>query len=524
MDLRVAGRMGTVFANIPRAQLINHTVANKEAIVTETGCLATWTPLHSTGRVPENTVIVQRDENLPTIDWSSPNNIPISASEFDGCWEQALVLLNESPRVYITDRVVGADVRYALPVRTITNYSLTALFTDNMFRPVPDDIAKSVFASEGFTLLVLPYQVPSGYDRIVAMDMERRRGLVMGSAYMGSVKKLIFTVMNYYLPMIGILPLHCSANEGVKGDTALFLGLSGTGKTTLFTDPARRILGDDEHGWSDHGIANFEYGCYAKMIDIKPESEPELYYAVMTPRPENGTIVENAMVYPNGRFDFADRRLTQNSRASFPLRYLPNVKESSVAGHPETIFFLTADAYGVLPPLARLGPQQAMLWFLMGYTSKLAGTEMGLGEPTATFSRFFGQPFMPGNPDTYVAMLGEKMRRHKTNIYLVNTGWSGGPYGIGERISLSLTRRMVSAAINGELSDDYWRDPLFHLDVPVHCPGVPDAILRPRDTWADQQAYDRQARRLASEFSAHFDQAYGNKGIDQQITAQCPGK
>ena len=323
--------------------------------------------------------------------------------------EDALAVLASKEMLYVTDRVVGADSSYALPVRTIAPWALSALFTDNMFRPVPDDLARSVFADEGVVVLALPYdkvdparyegrlrKLPNGKtsNMAVAMDMDRRTVVVFGSAYGGSIKKSIFTVMNYIMPAKGLLPLHCSANEGPDGDCALLLGLSGTGKTTLSADPSRALLGDDEHGWSDSGIANFENGCYAKLINLSAEKEPEIYKAVFHQDDalEHGAIIENAMMYPDGKFDLDDERLTPNSRASYPLCYLSNIKESSTSGHPRTILFLSADANGVLPPVAKLSPEQAMLWFLMGYTSKLAGTETGIVDPVSSFSRFFAEP------------------------------------------------------------------------------------------------------------------------------------
>jgi len=362
---------------------------------------------------------------------------------------------------------------------------------------------------------------------VIAMDLDRRIGIVYGSAYCGSVKKLMFSVMNYYLPAEGILPLHCSANEGPNGDTALLLGLSGTGKTTLSADPRRALLGDDEHGWSDNGIANFENGCYAKLIGLNPKKEPEIHHAIMH-RDEwetHGAIVENAMMYPDGHFDLADDRLTPNSRGSYPLTYLSNTKKSSTGDHPSTILFLTADANGVLPPIARLTNEQAMLWFLMGYTSKLAGTETGIVEPKTTFSRFFGEPFMPRNPDVYARMLGERLAAHGTDVYLVNTGWVGGPYGVADRVDIDLTRAMVHAALSGDLRDvEVVEDARFHVSIPTSCPDVPADLLDPRSSWEDRSAYDARADKLAAEFSAHFDKAYGNKGIDASVVAQCPGK
>ncbi len=434
------------------------------------------------------------------------------------------------------------DRSYALPVRTVTDKALSALFTDNMFRPVPKDIGRSIFAKKEFILIALPYDKldPSRYEgrlrrlpngktsnMAIAIDYDRYLGIVYGSAYGGSVKKLMFTVMNYLLPGHGILPLHCSANEGKRGDCALLLGLSGTGKTTLSADPRRELLGDDEHGWSDNGIANFENGCYAKLIHLKKEKEPEIYNAVMHKAPylEHGAIVENAMIYPDRTFDLDDDRLTPNSRGSYPLTFLMNIKESSTSTHPKTILFLTADANGVLPPVSYLNKNQAMLWFLMGYTSKLAGTETGIVEPVSTFSRFFGEPFMPRNPDAYATLLGEKITRHNTRVYLVNTGWSGGPYGIGKRMDINLTRAIVNAALEGKLKDvEYIEDRLFHINIPTSCPDVPKELLFPKNTWKDKKAFDKRAHQLASDFSQQFDRAYGNKNISAEIQRECPGK
>ena len=539
---RMLGGHANVLENLKRRRLIQDAVERKEALISANGALATWTPAESTGRSPKDTYIVRHEETADTIDWDSPNNIPLEPDTFDMLWQDALATLSVKDLLYVTDRVVGADSAYALPVRTVGDRALTALFTDNMFRPVPEDIESSVFAARGFTLLVAPYdkldreryegrlrRLPDGRtsDMAVAMDFDRRMGVVYGSAYGGSVKKLIFTVMNYILPGEDILPLHCSANEGPDGDSALLLGLSGTGKTTLSADPRRALLGDDEHGWSDDGIANFENGCYAKLINLRQDKEPEIWNAVFHEDDylDHGAIVENAMIYPDGLFDVDDERLTPNSRASYPLTYLSNIKPSSTSGHPRTILFLTADANGVLPPVSRLSPEQAMLWFLMGYTSKLAGTETGIVDPVSTFSRFFGEPFMPRNPDVYATMLGDMMRRHGTHVYLVNTGWSGGPFGVGERMDINLTREIVHAALSGQLEEvEYVADPIFHISVPKTCPGVPPEVLIPRNTWADKAAYDARAQKLASDFSAHFDKAYGNKNIDESVVQECPGK
>jgi phosphoenolpyruvate carboxykinase (ATP) len=531
-----------IYMNPTREKMIREAVDNKEALVTGSGALATWTPVESTGRSPKDTVTVRRSSNENNIDWTSPNNIPIDEETFDMIFEDALACMAQKKKVYVTDRVVGADVSYALPVKLVTSHALHSLFTDNMFRPIPEQIDQSIFMGKEFYIVQMPYdklkagkyegrlrKLPDGSTSTmaVAMDFDRRIGVIIGSAYCGTVKKMMFTVMNYYLPLEGILPLHCSANEGKDGTSALLLGLSGTGKTSLSADPNRALIGDDEHGWSDAGIANFEYGCYAKMIDINPQKEKDIYDAVMHHDHylRHGAILENAMVYPNGTLDYCDGRFTENSRASYLLSYLKNIKACSTTDHPKTILFLTADAYGVLPPVSKLDPDQAMLWFLMGYTSKLAGTETGVTQPQATFSRFFGQPFMPCNPDTYADMLGEKMKKYHTGVFLINTGWSGGAYGTGKRIDIVLTRKMVDAALSGELdSVECVGDPLFHLSIPVTCPGVPSGMLFPKNTWSDKEAYDVAAKKLALKFSEAFDKYYGGKKIRESVVRQCPGK
>jgi phosphoenolpyruvate carboxykinase (ATP) len=536
---------GSVMTNPARAAMIDEVIANKEAMVARCGALATWTSPESTGRSPKDTLTVRRAESEGNIDWDSPNNIALDPETFDMVFEDAMTTLKGVSKVYRVDRVIGADPAYALPVQVVSDKALSVLFADNMFRPVPDDIGKSIFAEQPFTLVALPlhkldskkYEGRLRYidkekkqtsDMVVAMDMDRRICIVYGSDYCGSVKKAMFTVMNYLLPLNNILSLHCSANEGKNGDTALLLGLSGTGKTTLSADPSRALLGDDEHGWGENGIANYENGCYAKLIDLNPKKEPEIFHACFhdaDPR-EHGAIIENAMIYPNGEFDLGDGRFTENSRGSYPLTFLSNIKPSSVGGHPKTILFLTADAFGVLPPVAKLTKQQAMLWFLMGYTSKLAGTETGITEPQTTFSRFFGAPFMPLNPDIYAGQLGKKLDEHETNVYLVNTGWSGGPYGVGSRMDITLTRAMVDAALSGGLEGvEFERDPFFKVMVPKTCPGISDpTVLHPRNTWSNPAAYDEKARDLATQFAKAFDKNYGNKGIDAAIVAECPGK
>lgn len=528
--------------DLERCDLIRHTVDNQEVFVSPNGALATITSPDCTGRSPKDTFVVKRDEIVEKIDWDSPNNRALDPKTFNMVLEDALKVIEGKNNVYVTNRVIGADSSYALPVRTVTDKALTALFTDNMFRPVPGDIDKSIFAGKPFTLIALPYdrldqerydgllrKLPNGKtsDIVVAMDFVNYVGVVYGSSYLGSCKKLMFTVMNYLLPDNGIFPIHASANEGPNGDIAIFAGLSGTGKTTLSADPSRSLLGDDEHGWNENGIANFENGCYAKLIDLNPKKEPEIHHAITheAPMEEHGAIVENAMMYPGRGFDFYDGRLTENSRGSYPLSMLSNIKESSTGGHPTRILFLTADANGVLPPVAKLTEPQAMLWFMMGYTSKLAGTEIGIVDPKSTFSRFFGEPFMPCNPDIYANMLGEKMKQYGTEVYLINTGWSGGPYGIGKRIDIMTTRAIVTAVLEKDLSNvEFELDKRFHIMVPQSFPDVDKNLLHPKNTWADKDAFEAKANHLASEFSKHFDKVYGNKNIAPEIVACCPGK
>lgn len=531
-----------VLTDLARNELVRHTIDNREALVSPNGALATITPPDSTGRSPKDTCVVKREENAGEIDWDSPNNIALDPETFEMVVEDALATVKGKEKVYVSNRVIGADVSYALPVKTVTDRALTTLFAENMFRPTPEGIETSIFADEPFTLIALPYdkldrekydgrlrKLPNGQtsNMLVAMDFAKRIGVVYGSAYLGSVKKLMFTVMNFILPGKGILPIHASANEGKDGDLALFSGLSGTGKTTLSADPNRDLLGDDEHGWSDNGIANFENGCYAKLIDLNPAKEPDIYDAITRDAPveEHGAIVENAMIYPGKGFDFNDSRLTENSRGSYPLTSLKNIKESSTGDHPKRILFLTADANGVLPPVARLTEPQAMLWFMMGYTSKLAGTETGIVEPVSTFSRFFGQPFMPRNPDVYAEMLGERMKKHGTQVFLVNTGWSGGPYGVGKRIDIMVTRAICTGVLDTDLEGvEYEEDTRFHIMVPKNFPDVEPEILDPRNTWENKEEFDTRADSLAQQFSDYFDKVYGNKNIDSEIVACCPGK
>ncbi len=532
-----------IFIDPQREVLVQKSIEKKEVFVLKTGTLCSITPYHSTGRSPKDTVTIKRESNLNTLDWDSQYNIPINQETFDMLYEDAVSLLSQKKEVYITKRLVGADPSYSMEIFSISAKALNSLFTLNMFRPYTDN-SNSIFKDKPFLLLMLPddYLNPDKYkgrlrinpdtgkttQMAIAIDYENRIGIIIGSSYLGTCKKLIFTIMNYYLVFHDILPLHCSANEGVNNDIALFLGLSGTGKTTLSTSADRKLLGDDEHGWSDNGIANFEFGCYAKLVNLDPIKEPEIYNACFRKADPlyHGAIVENVMTFPDGSFDLFDIRLTENSRGSYPLSFIPNIKESSMGNHPSTIIFLTADANGVIPPISKLSIEQALLWYLMGYTSKLAGTETGIKEPQSTFSPFFGAPFMPAAPKFYIELLQKKLQKFKTDVYLINTGWIGGSYPTGKRIPLSMTRTMVRAAINGELKDMFYQeDTLFHLNIPSSCPGIENnSILHPESMWNDKQAFKQKAEKLAVDFSNYYDKMFKGKGIPKAVEDNCPGK
>lgn len=532
----VLSKSKKVHVNPKREDAIRWSVERGSAVKTKYGCLATWNPGNSTGRSPADTYIVDTPEVHDTIDWKGKSNQPLSENTFYKLYDKALEILAAKEEIFITERAIGADPDYALRVDTISSRPLVSLFTYNMFRALPEGINNSVFQRR-FRLIVLPFDkidstlypelAARNSSMIIVSNFTERIGLVIGSSYLGTIKKLMFTAMNYYLPNHNILPLHCSANVDDDENVSIFLGLSGTGKTTLSSDPKRKLLGDDEHAWCDHGVYNFENGCYAKTLNLTEKSEPEIYHAIFDTRDylHNGAVLENTMVYPSGKIDLTDKRFSSNGRASYPLAALSNVEKSSKAGHPRTILFLTADAGGVLPPISKLEIDQAKLWFLMGYTSKVAGTENGITEPQATFSRFFGEPFMPSRPSIYMKLLGEKMEQYHTNVYLVNTGWIGGVYGKGgKRISLQYTRAMVQAANEGLLENvEYEKEQFFNLSIPKSCPNVPAEILNPIDNWKDKEAYKKEAEKLAGAFAKHFKEDFGTHPIAKEIIAFCPG-
>jgi phosphoenolpyruvate carboxykinase (ATP) len=492
-----------VYWNLTTPALYETAVRRHEGLIAQLGPIDFHTGRH-TGRSPKDKYIVRERSSQDDV-WWGPVNQPIEAYRFDALHERMMKHL-DGTELFVQEPHAVADARYRLPVRIITETAYHSLFARNMFIDAPANVRS---ADEPlFTVIDVPGFVASAErdgtrsEVFILISFERRLVLIGGTSYAGEIKKAIFTVLNYLMPKQGVLSMHCSANYGWNGDVALFFGLSGTGKTTLSTDPERILIGDDEHGWSDEGIFNFEGGSYAKTIRISSEAEPLIYAATH----RFGTVLENVVIDPHTReLDLDDSSLTENTRAAFPLSFVPGVDLSGMAGHPRNVIFLTADAFGVLPPVAKLTPDQAQYYFLSGYTAKVAGTEKGVHEPQPNFSTCFSAPFLVLPPTTYARMLGEKLARHGSNVWLINTGWTGGPYGVGNRIDIAHTRAIVHAALNGSLDTvPLSRDEFFGLSVPEHVPSVEDAILHPRDTWPDGDAYDRQARMLADMFAENF--------------------
>jgi phosphoenolpyruvate carboxykinase (ATP) len=487
----------TVHWNLNPAQLVEKALRRHEGLLANGGSLVVRTG-QFTGRSPKDKYIVRDAETDSKVDWG-PVNQPMTAESFNELYQRMLKFWEGSEEVFVQDCFGGADHEYTLPIRVISQRAWHSLFARQLFlRPAAHHDTEAHIPE--FTIFFAPtfYADPekdgTRSKTCIAVDFSRRAVIIAGTEYAGEVKKSVFTILNYLLPLRGVMPMHCSANIGDNGHTALFFGLSGTGKTTLSADPQRSLIGDDEHGWSDHGIFNFEGGCYAKCIKLSKEKEPQIWNAIRF-----GTVLENVVLDLNQRtLDFDSDELTENTRAAYPIDFIDNALVPSVGSHPSHILFLTADAFGVLPPISRLTPEQAMFHFLSGYTAKLAGTERGLGkEPSATFSACFGAPFLPLPAVTYAKMLGEKMRRHGVKCYLVNTGWVGGPYGVGERMNLPYTRAMVNAAVQGQLDSVATEvHPVFRVAVPRSCPGVPDSVLNARGQWSDGEAYDRAATHL----------------------------
>jgi len=494
-----------VYRNLTPSQLYEHAVRRREGVVTPSGPFAAVTSPH-TGRSPNDKFIVREPASSDQIWWGKVNQ-PIDPKQFARLQADVEAHL-QGQELFIRDVYAGADPDYRLPIRFITPNAWHALFVYNMFlRPSDGDLSR--FEPE-FEVLHAPefHADPAAHGTksgtFIIVSLAQRTILIGGTRYAGELKKSIFTILNYLLPQQGVLSMHCSANVGRDGDTALFFGLSGTGKTTLSADPERQLIGDDEHGWSDEGIFNFEGGCYAKVIKLSRDGEPEIYATTEM----FGTVLENVDIDPrSGAIDLNSARITENTRASYPIHYIPNHVPEGMAGHPRHVVFLTCDAFGVMPPIAKLTPEQAMYHFLSGYTAKVAGTERGVTEPKETFSACFGAPFLPLPPAVYARMLGQRIERHAVQCWLVNTGWTSGPYGIGHRMDLKSTRAMIRAALAGLLDKvSTRREPVFGLAVPQHVAGVSDHLLDPRQTWKDPVAYDAQAGKLTTLFRKNFEQ------------------
>lgn len=498
-------------------QLIEAALRNGEAVLTASGALAATTGKY-TGRSPKDKFIVREPGSETHIHWGTVNQ-PFDRDRFEELVDRVTDYLTDKNR-YVFDGFAGADPRHRLPIRVITERAWHNLFAHQLFiRPSSEELSAhqpefTVISAPGFQ--AMPGRDGTRSEAAIIISFEHRLVLICGTEYAGEIKKSIFSVMNYLLPRRGVLSMHCSANVGKSGDTALFFGLSGTGKTTLSADPERELIGDDEHGWSEDGVFNIEGGCYAKCIDLSRELEPQIWRAI-----RYGAVLENVVLDPATREELYDRRdLTENTRAAYPVEHIANARIPGTAGHPQTVIFLTADAYGVLPPISRLNREQAMFHFLSGYTSKLAGTERGVTEPEATFSTCFGAPFLPLRPSVYAEMLGQKIDRHGVQVFLVNTGWTGGPYGVGTRMKLAYTRAMVRAALSGALDDvEYVGEPYFGLSIPRTCPGVPSDVLQPRNTWADKTAYDAKARELARRFRENIRKM---DGVPAAVLAAAP--
>jgi phosphoenolpyruvate carboxykinase (ATP) len=490
-----------VWWNLSQAPLYEEAVRRREGLIAANGPLVCRTGPH-TGRSPNDKFIVKEPSSDRHIAWGGANR-PMDPAHFETLRRDLIGSLRPND-VFVLDCFAGADRAYRVPLRVITTYAWHSLFARNLF--VIDESTAEV--TPQLTIIDAPdfKADPARHgtqsDVVIALNFAQGLVLIGGTSYAGEIKKSVFTTMNYWLPFRDVLPMHCSANVGISGDVALFFGLSGTGKTTLSSDDERSLIGDDEHGWGDRGVFNFEGGCYAKTIRLSAEAEPEIYATTR----RFGTVLENVAIDPESRrLDLDDDHLTENTRAAYPICYISNAVLSGQGGHPRNIVMLTADAFGVLPPITRLTASGAMYHFLSGYTAKVAGTEKGITEPKATFSACFGAPFLPLAPSRYASMLGERIAQHQSRVWLVNTGWTGGPYGTGTRIKIKYTRAMIRAALSGALDDvRYARDPIFNLEVPASCPGVPTDVLNPRATWPRPSDYDRQAAMVAAMFRENF--------------------
>jgi phosphoenolpyruvate carboxykinase (ATP) len=500
-------------------QLSQQTLERGEGELNDTGALVIKTG-EFTGRSPKDKFIVKDAITADTVHWND-FNLPIEASYFDAMYDKLTQHLS-GKEIWVRDCYACADPKYRLNIRVINENPWSNLFAYNMFlRPSENQLEQ--FTADWHIIQAPSFKADPAVDgtrqhNFALVSFTRKTILIGGSGYTGEMKKGIFTILNFILPHDKhVLSMHCSANMGKEGDTAIFFGLSGTGKTTLSADPHRNLIGDDEHGWTNDTVFNFEGGCYAKTIDLSEEKEPEIYHAI-----KPGALVENITFFEGtNKIDFSSKAITENTRVSYPLSFISNALEPSIGKTPKNIFFLTADAYGILPPVSKLSPGQAMYQFISGYTAKVAGTEAGVTEPKSTFSACFGAPFLPLHPGFYAEMLGKKMKEHEVNVWMINTGWSGGPYGIGHRMKLSYTRAMITAALEGKLDQvDFEAHPVFGMLMPTSCPDVPAQILNPRNTWADKDLYDSKAKSLGAEFINNF-KKYAS-GVSEEILAAAP--
>jgi phosphoenolpyruvate carboxykinase (ATP) len=489
--------------NLTTSVLVEKILKRNEGRLTSTGAIQAITGKY-TGRSPKDKFFVEDELSKDSIDWGTVNQ-PISEELFFQLYKKVVNYLSNKDEVFSFQGFAGADTTYRLPIQVINEFAWHNLFSSQLFI---EPTEKELMSHEPeFTVISAPtFKADPKLDgtnseAFIIISFEHRIILIGGTEYAGEIKKSVFTVMNYLLPKKGILSMHCSANVGEEGDVGLFFGLSGTGKTTLSNDPNRKLIGDDEHAWSNNGVFNIEGGCYAKCVNLSKEKEPQIYNAIRF-----GTVLENVVIDENTRKpDYNDTTLTENTRAAYSIENIDNIVLPSVAGHPRTIIFLTADAFGVLPPISKLTKEQAMYHFLSGYTSKIAGTERGVTSPEVTFSTCFGAPFLPLHATTYANMLGEKIDQHDVNVFLVNTGWTGGPYGVGKRMDLQYTRAMVQAALEGDLNNvEYEVDEIFGLHIPTQCPGVPRKVLNPSQTWDNPEEYDKKAKELALKFHDNF--------------------
>jgi len=497
--------VAAVHWHLPTSALYEKIVSRQEGLIAHLGPVVVRTGVY-TGRSPRDKFIVQEPTSAHHISWGGENQ-PLAPEKFDLLHARLLAFL-QGREIFVQDRYAGADPKYRMAIRIINTQAWHNLFARNMFLQTKDPKELEHFKPE-ITIIGAPdfHAMPeldgTNSEAFIIVNFDKKLIIIGGTSYGGEIKKSVFTILNYFLPQKEVLSMHCSANQGADGDVALFFGLSGTGKTSLSADPARQLIGDDEHGWGADGIFNFEGGCYAKVIRLNPKAEPEIYECTR----RFGTILENVGIdFVSRRLDLEDDSLTENTRAAYPITHLTNIVRSGVGGHPNHIFMLACDAFGVLPPIARLTPEQAAYHFLSGYTAKVAGTERGMGkEPQITFSTCFGAPFLPLPPSFYAHLFREKIRKHRPACWLVNTGWTGGPFGVGHRMEIGHSRALLTAAMSGQLDGvPTYTDPFFGLEVPTVCPGVPPQILYPQKTWGDAEAFDRTARDLTGRFRDNF--------------------